>query len=165
MQYHQPSASSGSASAEAANHELKSSLNLGMHNTDTVGQVHKCKTTTASTVYQVVNMSDSWGSCSFALRHLAHHICIMHPQIQMVNMSEGAPGSSDGKESACSEGDPVSIPVSGKPRKILCWEDPLEKAMATHSSTLAWRIPWTEEPGRLQSMGLQRVGHDWVSSL
>jgi len=39
-------------------------------------------------------------------------------------------------------------------------EDPLEKAMATHSSTLAWRIPWREEPGRLQSMGLQRVGHD-----
>ena len=39
-------------------------------------------------------------------------------------------------------------------------EDPLEKEMATHSSTLAWRIPWTEEPGRLQSMGSQRVGHD-----
>ena len=39
-------------------------------------------------------------------------------------------------------------------------EDPLEKAMATHSSTLAWKIPWTEEPGRLQSMGSQRVGHD-----
>ena len=39
-------------------------------------------------------------------------------------------------------------------------EDPLEKEMATHSSTLAWRIPWREEPGRLQSMGLQRVRHD-----
>ena len=39
-------------------------------------------------------------------------------------------------------------------------EDPLEKEMATHSSTLAWKIPWTEEPGRLQSMGLLRVGHD-----
>ena len=39
-------------------------------------------------------------------------------------------------------------------------EDPLEKEIATHSSTLAWRIPWTEEPGRLQSMGLQRVRHD-----
>ena len=39
-------------------------------------------------------------------------------------------------------------------------EDPLEKDMATHSSTLAWRIPWTEEPGKLQSMGLQRVAHD-----
>ena len=44
-------------------------------------------------------------------------------------------------------------------------EDPLEKEMATHSSILAWRIPWTEEPGGLQSMGSQRVGHDWVTSL
>ena len=42
----------------------------------------------------------------------------------------------------------------------LGWEDLLEKEMATHSSTLAWKIPWTEEPGRLQSMGLVRVGHD-----
>ena len=42
----------------------------------------------------------------------------------------------------------------------LGWEDPLEKGMTTHSSILAWRIPWTEEPGRLQSMGSQRVGHD-----
>ena len=42
----------------------------------------------------------------------------------------------------------------------LGWEDPLEKEMATRSSTLAWKIPWTEEPGRLQSMELQRVGHD-----
>ena len=43
-------------------------------------------------------------------------------------------------------------------------EDSLEKGMATHSSSLAWRIPWTEEPGRLQSMGLQRVGHNWVTN-
>ena len=42
----------------------------------------------------------------------------------------------------------------------LGWGDPLEKEMATHSSTLAWKIPWTEEPGRLQSVGSQRVGHD-----
>ena len=42
----------------------------------------------------------------------------------------------------------------------LDWEDPLEKEMATHSSTLAWKIPWTEEPGRLQSMVSQRVRHD-----
>ena len=44
-------------------------------------------------------------------------------------------------------------------------EDPLEKEMATHSSTLAWEISWTEEPGRLQSMGSQRVRHDWVTKL
>ena len=44
--------------------------------------------------------------------------------------------------------------------QFLRWEDPLEKEMAAHSSTLAWKIPWTEEPGRLQSMGLQSVGHN-----
>ena len=44
-------------------------------------------------------------------------------------------------------------------------EDPLEKEMETHSSTLAWRISWREEAGRLQSMGSQRVGHNWVTSL
>ena len=49
--------------------------------------------------------------------------------------------------------------------QFLVWEDPLEKAMATHSSTLAWKIPWTEEPGRLQSMGSLRVRHDWATSL
>ena len=44
--------------------------------------------------------------------------------------------------------------------RSLGWEDPLEKGMTTHSSILAWKIPWTEELGRLQSIGLQRVGHD-----
>ena len=44
--------------------------------------------------------------------------------------------------------------------RSLVWEDPLEKEMATHSNILAWRIPWTEEPGGLQSTGSQRVGHD-----
>ena len=63
----------------------------------------------------------------------------------------GFPGGSDGKESACSAGDLGSIPAL---------ENPLEEGMATHSSTLAWRSPWREEPGRLQSMGSQRVGHD-----
>ena len=57
-------------------------------------------------------------------------------------------GGSDGKESACNVGDLHSIPGS---------EDPLEKGMATHSSILAWRIPWTEEPGGLQSMQLQEL--------
>ena len=61
-------------------------------------------------------------------------------------------GSVD-KEFACNAGDPGdwgSVPRS---------EDPLEEGMATHSSILAWRIPWTEEPGGLQSVGLQRVRH------
>ena len=47
----------------------------------------------------------------------------------------------------------------------LGWEEPLEKEMATHSSTLAWKIPWMEEPGRLQFTGSLRVGHHWVTSL
>ena len=47
----------------------------------------------------------------------------------------------------------------------LGWDDPLEKGMATHSSILAWRSPWTAEPGRLQSMGLQRVGHNWATNI
>ena len=47
--------------------------------------------------------------------------------------------------------------------RSLGWEDPLEEGMATHSSILAWKIPWTEEPGGLQSTGLQRVGHDWTT--
>ena len=73
----------------------------------------------------------------------------------------GFPGGSDGKESACNSGDPGSIPglVS-----ILGREDPLEKGMVTHSSLLAWEIPWREEPGRLQSKGSQRVGHNRVTN-
>ena len=55
-----------------------------------------------------------------------------------------------------------NLPATQKTRVwSLGWEDPLEKEMATHSSILAWRIPWTGEPGRLQSIGSQRVGHDW----
>ena len=46
----------------------------------------------------------------------------------------------------------------------LGWEDSLEKVMATHSSILAWKIPWTEKPGGLQSMGSQRAGHDWATN-
>ena len=49
--------------------------------------------------------------------------------------------------------------------RSLGWEDPLEKETATHSSTLAWKIPWTEEPGGLQSAGSQRGRHDWATSL
>ena len=62
---------------------------------------------------------------------------------------------SDGKESTCNAGAWV---------QSLGWEDPLENGMAIHSSILAWLIPWTEEPGGLQSMGLQKVGHDWATN-
>ena len=63
----------------------------------------------------------------------------------------GFPGGSDNKESFCNTGDAGLIPRSRRSP---------EKGMATHPSVLAWRIPWTEEPGGLQSMGLQRVGRD-----
>ena len=54
-----------------------------------------------------------------------------------------------------------NLPVRQETRvQSLGWEVPLEKGMAIHSSSLAWRIPWTEKPGRLQSVGSQRVGHD-----
>ena len=66
-------------------------------------------------------------------------------------MDDSFPSGSDGKASAFNARDPGSIPGLGRS---------LEKEMATHSSILAWRIPWTEEPGRLQPTGPQKVGHD-----
>ena len=68
----------------------------------------------------------------------------------MLSVPSGFFGHSDGKESACNVGDQV---------RSLGWEDPLEKEMATHSSILAWRILWT-----VQSMGSQRVKHDWATN-
>ena len=60
-------------------------------------------------------------------------------------------------------------PIMWEPQETWFWslhrEDPLEEGTATHSSILAWSIPWTEEPDRLQPMGLQRVGHNWATSL
>ena len=64
---------------------------------------------------------------------------------------QGCPGGPADKEFACMQEMRVHS---------LGWEDPLEKGMATDSSILAWRMPWTEEPSGLQSMGPQRVGHD-----
>ena len=59
----------------------------------------------------------------------------------------------------------MNLPAVWETRvQSLDWEDPLEKGKGTHSSILAWRIPWTEEPGGLQSKGLQRVGHSWVTN-
>ena len=58
------------------------------------------------------------------------------------------------------------LPIMWETRvRSLGWEDPLEKEVATHSSTFAWKIPWMEERGRLQSVGSQRVRHDWATSL
>ena len=91
----------------------------------------------------------------------------------------GFPDGSAGEESSCNVGDLGSIPGLGRspgdgkgyPLQYSVRENSMdytvhaEKATATHSSTLAWTIPWTEEPGRLQSMGSQRVGGNWATSL
>ena len=67
-------------------------------------------------------------------------------------LSLDLPFSSEGRASACNAGDSGSIPVS---------EDTMEE-MATHPTILVWRIPWTEEPGGVQFVGSQSIGHDWV---
>ena len=77
-----------------------------------------------------------------------------------------SPGEGIGYPLQCSWASLVAQIVKNPPAmqetwvQSLGWEDPLEKGMATHSRILAWRIPWTEEPGSLQSTGWQRVGHD-----
>ena len=82
---------------------------------------------------------------------LKYHHKKMHINNYCLKFKSKIPGSSAGKESACNAGDLGLIPGLG---------DSLEKGMVTHSSILAWRIPWTEVPGRLRSMGSQRVRHD-----
>ena len=72
-------------------------------------------------------------------------------EIKVTEYQLGFPGGSDGKESACKMGDLGLVPELGRS---------LEKGIATHSSVLTWRILWTEEPGRLPSMGSQRVRQD-----
>ena len=67
---------------------------------------------------------------------------------------KGLPWWFSGKESACNVG------ATRNMSWILGWQDPLEEGMATHSSSFAWRVPWTEELGGLQSIGLQRVRYD-----
>ena len=81
----------------------------------------------------------------------SHRTLLSHPN------DEGFPGTLVIKNLAAYAGDVRDAGL------ILGWEDPLEEGMATHASILAWRIPWTEGPGGLQSMGSQRVRHDWVT--
>ena len=79
------------------------------------------------------------------------YVCVWVTGIDIDNV--GFPGGAGGKEYTCKEMQESWI-------GSLCWEDPLEEEMATHSSILTWRIPRTEEPGGLRSIGYQRVGHD-----
>ena len=83
-------------------------------------------------------------------------ICTKISTCPVNDFCEAVDGSA-GKESACNAGG------TGDMGRYLDWDNSLEKEMAAHSSTLAWKIPWTEEPGELQSMGSQRVGYDWAT--
>ena len=98
-------------------------------------------------VYCLENPIDTgdWQATVHGVTRVGHDL-MTKPRYVLLNI-----GGSDGKESACSAGDPGSTPGS---------ENPLEEEMATQSSIPAWRIPWTEEPDGLQSIGLPRVGHD-----
>ena len=96
-----------------------------------------------------------------------------NPQVYSGNRSasnSACPGSVLTRYKYIIWGEMVAQMVKNLPAKqkiwarSLGWEDPLEKGMATHSNILAWRMPWTEEPGQLQSMGWQRVGHDWATN-
>ena len=93
---------------------------------------------------------------SWWLAHkLVERLSLISTEIGWMFIGMGFPCGSAGKESACSAGDLGLIPGVGRS---------LEKGMATHSSILAWRTPRTEEPGRLQSMGLQRATHNWTTN-
>ena len=100
-----------------------------------------------------------WGPCTPPLPHTITFFCLVMKTFQSYSLSNfqiyivGFPGSSMVKNLLAITGDMGS----------LGWEDPLEKGKATHSSILAWRISWTEEPSGLQSMGSQRVRHDWAA--
>ena len=82
---------------------------------------------------------------------------VSQPDMGWVGLIKGFPGGSDGKTSNLPAIQETCVWSLG-------WEDLLEKGMVTPSSILAWRMPWTEEPGGLQSMELQRVGHNWMTN-
>ena len=100
-------------------------------------------------VWEILQTEEHGGLQSIGLKRVEHDwsnfICL-HAKINM-----SFPGGSDGKEFTCNAGD-------------LGLDSWVRKTPATHFIILAWRIPWKEEPGRLQSMGLQRVGYNWVTN-
>ena len=93
-------------------------------------------------------LDTSWGMIIF---DVTQHLQNMYLERDIASF--GLPRWHIGKEFTCREGDQDTQVWS------LVWEDPLEEEMTIHSSILAWEIPWTEVLGRLQSMGLQRIGH------
>ena len=100
--------------------------------------------------YEVEDLKATW---SQNLQSYTIKTVIIGMKIDM----KGFPGGARGKEPCqCRKLKERQAPTLGQ-------EDPLEEGMATHSSILAWRIPWREEPGGLQSMKSQRAGHDWIN--
>ena len=98
------------------------------------------------------NKLENWLLYHFEFWNHKHGMSLFISASIFLDIPVGSPGNSVKNLPAIQETQVQSL--SG--------EDPLEKGMATHSSILAWRIPWTEKPGRLQSIGLQRVGHAWA---
>ena len=130
-------------------HKIKRHLLLGRKVMTNLGSILKSRDITLLTKVHLVKAMVfpvvMYGCESWTIKKAEH---------QRIDAFELWYDGSDGKVSACNVGDLGSTPGSGRS------PGELEKKMATHSSTLAWKIPWTEEPGRLQSMGLQRVRHD-----
>ena len=100
-----------------------------------------------------------WSSVTLNCCHIdcLRFLCPAHVYWVDLLLILGLPWWLSSKESACQ-----FLPVQEMRVRSLDWLDPLEEEMATHSSILAWKIPWTENPGGLQSMGSHRVEHDWA---
>ena len=109
----------------------------------------------ALTIYPINTIERA--ALSICVIHAIDYVYTGEPPTIYTTMWKGASCSADGRESVCNSGDRGSIPGSGRsPEKGN--GSPL---MAAHSSTLSWRLPWTEEPGRLQSMGSWRIRYNW----
>ena len=127
-------------------HEIKRRLLLGRKVMTNLDSILKSRDITLPTKVHLVK-----AMVFPVVMHVCESWTIKKAEHQRIDAFELWCDGSDGKASACNAGDLGSTPGLGRS---------LEKEMATHFSTLAWNIPWREEPGRLQSMGLQRVRHD-----
>ena len=130
-------------------------------------QIWNCYIFWGIIIYHYENCLFIFGNISFSLVYswtISVLICIdlltiicfyVFLYLRFVSDKKSFPGGLDSKESACNAETQVWF---------LDQEDPLEKGMITHSTIFAWKIPWIDEPCRLQSMGLQRVRHDWATN-
>ena len=138
----------------SASHEISGDRHNGRGGT----QEHACRPQTLSYHSWQWSQTPIHTHISTYSQHSHTYRC-MHTfkvSIKVCSLTRGFPSGSAGEESSCNAGD------TGDAGSIPGLEDPLEEEMATHSNILAWKISWTKEPGRLWSMGLQRVGHNWA---